>query len=221
MVFILDDDAQVRAALVNLCQSMDLPTQAFASADEFRNASRPDVPSCLILDVRFPGAEPSGLEFQRTLAATGMAIPIIFITGHGDVPMSVQAMKAGAVEFLIKPVREQDLLDAIKQALERDRQRRHDEEAQALIQDRYDLLTAREREIMHLATRGLVNKQIAAELDLSEVTVKLHRCHIMAKMQASSLVQLVRMSDQLAKASHNVRHGKAKHEPTLGVPSGT
>ena len=207
MVFILDDDAQVRAALVNLCQSMDLPTQAFASADEFRNASRPDVPSCLILDVRFPGAEPSGLEFQRTLAATGMAIPIIFITGH--------------VEFLIKPVREQDLLDAIKQALERDRQRRHDEEAQALIQDRYDLLTAREREIMHLATRGLVNKQIAAELDLSEVTVKLHRCHIMAKMQASSLVQLVRMSDQLAKASHNVRHGKAKHEPTLGVPSGT
>jgi FixJ family two-component response regulator len=198
MVYIVDDDVQMRSALVNLCHSLGLPAQAFASAHEFLNASRPEVPSCLVLDVRFPGAEPSGLEVQRTLAATGAALPIIFITGHGDVPMSVQAMKAGAVEFLIKPVREHDLLDAVKIALERDRQRRHDQEAEALIRGRYQLLTERECEIMHLVTRGLLNKQIAAELDLSEVTVKLHRGHVMEKMQANSVVDLVRMSDRLA-----------------------
>ncbi|MBX9843607.1 MAG: LuxR C-terminal-related transcriptional regulator [Xanthobacteraceae bacterium] len=207
MVFILDDDAQIRAALVNLCQSVDLPVLAFASAHEFLDASLPDVPSCLILDVRFPGAEPSGLEFQRTLAAAGTILPIIFITGHGDVPMSVQAMKAGAVEFLIKPVREQELLDAVQKALERDREQRRDREVQALIRSRYDSLTAREREIMHLVARGLLNKQIAAELGLSEVTVKAHRGHIMEKMHASSLAQLVRMSDQLALNTRGAGHG--------------
>jgi FixJ family two-component response regulator len=204
MVFIVDDDAQIRAALLNLCRSVGLHAQAFASAHEFQNASRPDVPSCLILDVRFPAAEPSGLEFQRMLATTGTALPTIFITGHGDVPMSVQAMKAGAVEFFIKPVREQDLLDAVKIALERDRQRRHDQEILASISARYQLLTEREHEIMRLVTRGHLNKQIAAELNLSEVTVKLHRSHIMGKMQASSLVDLVRMSDQLAAAPHSL-----------------
>jgi len=213
MVFIVDDDAQIRAALVNLCLSVDLPVQAFASAQEFMNASRPNVPSCLVLDVRFPGVEPSGLEFQRTLAVAGTAIPIIFITGHGDVRMSVQAMKAGAIEFLMKPVREQDLLDAVQQALEQDRQRRQDEESQASIRRRYDSLTAREREIMYLVTRGLLNKQIAAELDLSEVTVKLHRCHIMEKMQASSLCHLVRMSDQLATALHSAWQARGTAEP--------
>ncbi|MBX9823646.1 MAG: response regulator transcription factor [Xanthobacteraceae bacterium] len=207
MVFIVDDDAQVRAALVNLCRSVDLPVQAFASAHEFLNSSRPDVPSCLILDVRFPGAEPSGLEFQRTLGAAGTALPIIFITGHGDVPMSVQAMKAGAVEFLVKPVREQELLDAVQKALERDRKRRRDQEVQALIRGRYDSLSAREREIMRLVTRGLLNKQIAAQLGLSEVTVKAHRGHIMEKMHASSLAQLVRMSDQLALSPPGAGHG--------------
>ncbi|MEW6450482.1 MAG: response regulator [Pseudomonadota bacterium] len=202
MVFIVDDDAQLRAALMNLCKSVDLPVQAFASAHEFMNASRPDGPSCLILDVRFPGAEPSGLEFQRTLAAAGTALPIIFITGHGDVPMCVQAMKAGAVEFLVKPVREQELLDAVQKALERDRDRRREREVQALIRGRYESLTAREREIMRLVTYGRLNKQISAELGLSEVTVKAHRGHIMEKMHASSLAQLVRMSDQLALNSH-------------------
>jgi FixJ family two-component response regulator len=198
MVLIVDDDAQLRAALTNLCQSVGLPARAFSSGREFLDAKRPDVPSCLILDVRFPGAEPSGLEFQRILADAGTTLPIIFITGHGDVPMSVQAMKEGAVEFLMKPVREQDLLDAVRKALERDRRRRRNEQSQASLRRRFDSMTAREREVMYLVTRGLLNKQIAAELDLSEVTVKLHRAHVMEKMQANSLAQLVRMSDQLA-----------------------
>jgi FixJ family two-component response regulator len=201
MVFVVDDDAQIRAALTNLCSSVDLPVQAFPSAQEFLGANRPDVPSCLILDVRFPGAGPSGLEFQRMLTANHAALPIIFITGHGDVPMSVQAMKEGAVEFLTKPVREQDLLDAVRKALARDRQRRASEDALAALRRRFDSLTVREREIMHLVTRGLLNKQIAAELGLSEVTVKFHRGHIMEKMQASTLAHLVRMADQLAARS--------------------
>ena len=210
MVHIVDDDAQTRAALTNLCTSVNLPVQAYCSAQEFLTANRPDVPSCLILDVRFPGGEPSGLEFQRKLAATHMALPIIFITGHGDVPMSVQAMKEGAVEFLMKPVREQDLLDAVRKALERDRQRRQNDELQASLRRRFESLTAREREIMHLVTRGYLNKQIAADLDLSEVTVKLHRGHVMEKMQASSLAHLVRMSDQLAASSISSAAGDAK-----------
>lgn len=197
VVFVVDDDAQIRAALTNLCRSVNLSVQAFSSAQEFLGANRPDVPSCLILDVRFPGGGPSGLEFQRMLATNHTALPIIFITGHGDVPMSVQAMKEGAVEFLTKPVREQDLLDAVRKALERDRQRRASEEALAMLRGRFESLTAREREIMHLVTCGLLNKQIAAELSLSEVTVKFHRGHIMEKMQASTLAHLVRMADQL------------------------
>jgi FixJ family two-component response regulator len=212
MVFIVDDDAQLRAALLNLCNSMNLPAQAFASAQEFLNASRPDVPSCLILDVRFPGAEPSGLEFQRALAAANTTLPIIFITGHGDVRMSVQAMKAGAVEFLIKPVREQELLDAVQIALERDRERRRSQEVRDSLRSRYESLTTREREIMRLVTRGLLNKQVAAELALSEVTVKAHRGHIMEKMQASSLAELVRMSDQLALNSTGGDSAKSKNE---------
>jgi FixJ family two-component response regulator len=201
VVFVVDDDAQIRDALTNLCRSVNLPVRAFVSAQEFLDAKRPDVPSCLVLDVRFPGGGPSGLEFQRMLATNNIALPVIFITGHGDVPMSVQAMKEGAVEFLTKPVREQDLLDAVRKALERDRLRRHGEEARAALRRKFESLTAREREIMHLVTRGLLNKQIAAELGLSEVTVKLHRGHVMEKMQASTLAHLVRMSDQLAASS--------------------
>jgi FixJ family two-component response regulator len=197
VVFIIDDDPLVRSALTNLCASVNLPVQAFSSAQEFLSANRPDVPSCLILDVRFPGAGPSGLEFQRMLAANQTVLPIIFITGHGDVPMSVQAMKEGAIEFLTKPIREQDLLDAVRTALERDRQRRASAHALAILRGRFESLTMREREIMSLVTRGLLNKQIAAELGLSEVTIKLHRGHIMEKMQANTLTHLVRMSDQL------------------------
>ena len=182
MVFIIDDDAQIRSALMNLCGSVDLPVRAFASAQEFRDAERPDVPSCLILDVRFPGAEPSGLEFHRELGTNGSAPPVIFISGHGDVPMSVQAMKDGAVEFLVKPVREQDLLDAVRKALELDRQRRHDHELMDTLQQRFDSLSEREREVMDFVSRGLLNRQIAMELNLSEVTVKLHRAHVMEKM---------------------------------------
>ena len=198
VVYIIDDDAQIRDGLANLCESVDLQVRAFASTEEFLNANRPDVPSCLILDVRFPGSGASGLEFQDKLAENHTAIPIIFITGHGDVPMSVQAMKHGAVEFLIKPVREQDLLDAVRQAIARDRRRRQDGEIWAALRWRFDSLTTRERRIMYLVSRGLLNKQIAAELGLSEVTVKAHRGHVMEKMQAGSLAELVRMSDQLA-----------------------
>ena len=200
MVYIIDDDAQIRAALTNLCDSVDLPVRALGSAQEFRDAERPDVPSCLILDVRFPGAEPSGLEFQRELGESGAAPPVIFISGHGDVPMSVQAMKDGAVEFLVKPVREQDLLDAVRKALELDRQRRQDHELMETLQQRFDSLSEREREVMDFVSRGLLNRQIALELNLSEVTVKLHRAHVMEKMQARSLPHLVRMSDRLAAA---------------------
>jgi len=198
IVFIVDDDAEVRASLANLCRSVGLKVEAFGSTEEFMSSDRPAVPSCLVLDVRFPAAEPSGLEFQRRLSERNDRVPIIFITGHGDVPMSVQAMKYGAVEFLIKPVREQELLDAIKQAIERDRERRAQDADLSLLQARYNRLTGRERQIMRLVSGGLPNKQIAAQLGLSEVTVKVHRGHVMQKMEAKSLADLVRMTGQLA-----------------------
>ena len=167
MVFIIDDDALVRASLTNLCLSVDLKVNAFSSTDEFLRTHLPDVPACLVLDVRFPGSAPSGLDFQRKLAEANSPLPIIFITGHADVPMSVQAMKHGAVEFLTKPVREQELLDAIRQAIEQDRDRRERDAMSASLRKRFDSLTVREREIMRLVARGLVNKQIAAELGLA------------------------------------------------------
>jgi FixJ family two-component response regulator len=198
LVFIVDDDAQVRESLANLRRSVDLPVETYSSTSEFLRRERPGVPACLILDIRFPGSAPSGLDFQRELVRTNNLLPIIFITGHGDVPMTVQAMKQGAVEFLIKPVREQALLDAIRHAVERDRKRRHEEDQLASIRCRFESLTEREREIMALVTRGLLNKQVGAELGLSEVTVKVHRGNVMRKMQAASLADLVRMSDRLA-----------------------
>jgi len=197
IVFIIDDDAQVRSSLTNLCRSVELNVQSFSSTEEFLNTPRPNIPACLVLDVRFPRSAPSGLDFQRTLASLNDPLPIIFITGHGDVPMSVKAIKRGAVEFLTKPVREQELLDAVRMAIERDRDRRKQDLAVLSLRKRYDSLTAREREIMHLVTRGLLNKQVAAELNLSEVTVKVHRGRIMQKMEAKSLADLVRMSDQI------------------------
>jgi FixJ family two-component response regulator len=199
-VFIIDDDAQVRSSLVNLLRSVDLGVDAFASTDEFLRVDLPNVPSCLVLDVRFPGSAPSGLDFQRKLIEADIQLPVVFITGHGDVPMSVQAMKSGAIEFLLKPVREQELLDAVRMGIERDRERRKQKQAISSLRKRYDSLTAPEREIMHLVTRGLLNKQVAHELNLSEVTVKGHRARIMQKMEAKSLVELVRMSDQIGNA---------------------
>jgi FixJ family two-component response regulator len=204
IVFIIDDDALVRASLTNLCRSVDLDAQAFGSTDEFLRAQPPDVPACLVLDVRFPGSAPSGLDFQRQLVEANNPLPIIFVTGHGDVPMSVQAMKHGAVEFLLKPVREQALLDAIRQAIARDRQRRERNAVSMSLRNRYASLTAREREIMYFVTRGLLNKQISTEVGLSEVTVKVHRARAMQKMEARSVAELVRMVDQLSEPAAQI-----------------
>lgn len=197
LVFVVDDDVQVRDSLANLCGSVDLPVETFASTSEFLSKDRPDVPSCLVLDIRFPGSAPSGLDFQRELAGMSNPLPIIFITGHGDVPMAVQAIKQGAVEFLMKPVREQALLDAIRCAIAQDRKRREEQRHLASVRSRFRSLSEREREIMFLVARGLLNKQIAAELGVSEVTVKVHRGSAMRKMQAASLADLIRMSDRL------------------------
>jgi len=195
MVFVVDDDAGTRESLKNLVRSVGLRVEVFASAQEFLCSTRPDVPCCLVLDVRLPGL--SGLDLQKRMFDVELEIPIVFISGHGDIPMSVQAMKAGAVEFLTKPFRDQELLDAIQQALERDRNTREQRAEIAELRSRYRLLTPREREVMALVVTGLLNKQTAGELGTSEASVKVHRQHVMEKMRAGSLAALVRMADRV------------------------
>lgn len=195
IVYVIDDDPSMRNAIEDLLQSVGLGIRVFPSAQEFLKAARPDAPGCIVLDVRLPGQ--SGLDFQRQIAGTAMELPIVFITGHGDVAMSVRAMKSGAVEFLTKPFRDQELIDAIHAALERDRARRADAGAIADLRARFDALTPREREVLLHVVSGRLNKQIAASLELSEATVKMHRGQIMRKMHAGSLPELVRMADRL------------------------
>ena len=195
VVFVVDDDPSVRRAIKRLVESVGLQVELFASPQEFLQAWRRDVPGCLVLDIRLPGK--SGLDFQRELAEANISIPIIFITAHGDIPMTVRAMKSGAVEFLTKPFRDQDLLDAIQLALERDSARRKQESEMATLRERYESLTPREREILPLVVSGLLNKQIAANLGTSEATVKVHRSQLMRKMGADSLADLVRMAEKL------------------------
>lgn len=195
IVYVIDDDPAIRASLQSLFASVGYAVQAFASADEFTAAPRLEVPACLVLDVRLKGR--SGLEFQRDLARHDDDLPIIFISGHGDVPMSVAAMKAGAVEFLLKPFRDQDLLDAVNEGIERSRRQRDAAQAVCAMRERYQTLSARERQVMELIASGLMNKQVAEQLALSEVTVKVHRAQIMQKMQARTLADLVRIADRL------------------------
>jgi len=195
IVFVVDDDSSIREAIESLVKLAGLRVESFGSAQEFLRAERPDLPGCVVLDVELPGL--SGLDLQRELATHGIKLPIIFITGYGDIPMSVRAMKAGALEFLTKPFRDQDLLDAIQQALERDRAaRRHSREI-AELRERFDALTSREREVMSLVVTGWLNKQIGFELGISEITVKIHRGRAMNKMGAQSLAELVRMTERL------------------------
>jgi FixJ family two-component response regulator len=194
-VFVIDDDAGMRASLQTLFRSVGLRVSAFGSTEEFLASRMPDAPTCLVLDVRLPGG--SGLDFQAKLASSNIQTPIIFITGHGDIPMTVRAMKAGAVEFLPKPFRDQDLLDAVQIGLDRDRARRESDKAAAGLVSAYQTLSAREQQVMALVTSGLMNKQIAADIGVSEVTVKVHRGNVMHKMGAKSLAELVRMADML------------------------
>jgi FixJ family two-component response regulator len=204
IVFVVDDDGSMRDALKSLLGSVGLRVETFGSAPGFLQSKLPDVPSCLVLDIRLPGV--SGLDFQDELAKADIHTPIIFMTGHGDIPMSVKAMKAGALDFLTKPFRDQDMLDAVTKAIERDRTRREDEQAVSGLRHLFESLTPREREVIALVTAGLMNKQIAAELGVSEVTVKIHRGHVMRKMGARSLADLVRMADVL-----ELRRDKPQH----------
>jgi FixJ family two-component response regulator len=198
LVFIVDDDDSMRQALARLFYSVKLQVEVFASAQEFLKSERPDVPSCLVLDVRLPGL--SGLEFQAELAKENIRIPIVFISGHGDIPMSVRAMKAGAMDFLVKPFRDQDLLDAVAAAIHRDQSRRERENEISDLRRHFESLTPRERDIMALVAGGLMSKQIAAKFDLSEITVKVHRSHLMKKMGARTVAELVRMAEALGVA---------------------
>ena len=195
IVFVIDDDASMRRALANLFQSVGLRVEVFGSAPEMLQSKLPDVASCLVLDIRLPGL--SGLDFQAELAKANIHIPIIFMTGHGDIPMTVRAMKGGAVDFLTKPFRDQDMLDAVVMAIERDRKRREVEKVVVNLQTLFETLTSREREVLALVATGLMNKQVAAELGLAEITVKIHRGHIMKKMGARSLADLVRKAEML------------------------
>ena len=195
IVFVIDDDAAMRETLGSLFRSVGLRVELFGSAREFAEFRMPDIASCLVLDIRLPGV--SGLEFQTELAAKDIRIPIIFMTGHGDIPMSVKAMKAGAIDFLTKPFREQDILDAVIRSLERDQERRDSEKGVAELRSRFASLTSREREVIALVVDGLMNKQIAAKLGVTEITVKVHRGHMMRKMQARSVIHLVAMADRL------------------------
>jgi RNA polymerase sigma factor (sigma-70 family) len=207
MVYVVDDDPSVRRAIKRLIESIGVQVELFGSAQEFRSAdSRPDLPSCLVVDIRLPGM--SGLDFQQELAKACIHIPIIFITAHGDVPMTVRAMKAGAVEFLTKPFRDQDLLDAIRLGLERDQARRQQEAEIAVLKERFESLTQREREVITLVVAGKLNKQIAAEIGITENTVKVHRSRAMEKMQAQSLADLVRMVERLQIPAHTIQRSK-------------
>jgi RNA polymerase sigma factor (sigma-70 family) len=199
VVFVVDDDRSVRSSLKFLISSVGLEVESFDSADSFLKRKLPDVPSCLVLDVRLPGL--SGLDFQRELAARNIRTPIVFITGHGDIPMTVKAMKAGAIEFLAKPFRDQDLLDAVRIALERDRARREQEKEVADLQQRFNSLSPREQEVISMVASGMLNKQIAGQLGVAENTVKVHRSRAMEKMQAQSFAELVRMTDKLKSPS--------------------
>jgi FixJ family two-component response regulator len=206
VVYIVDDDQSLRTALEDLLESVGLPAKSFASTQEFLRNQRLDTPSCLVLDIRMPGM--SGLDFQREMAKWNIRIPIIFITAHGDIPMSVQAMKAGAVEFLTKPFRDQDLLDAIRLGIERDRVQRQDATIIADLRQRFADLTEGERQVLALVVSGLLNKQIAAHLGVSEITVKVRRGHIMRKMHARSLAELVRMADRLGIATEKMDYDR-------------
>lgn len=202
VVFIVDDDAAIRETLSSLFRSVKLGVELFSSAHQFLQRKRPDVASCLVLDIRLPGI--SGLDFQAELAKADIRIPIVFMTGHGDIPMSVKAMKAGALDFLAKPFRDQDMLDAVTRALERDQKRRDSEKEVSELRLRFESLTSREREVTSRVVAGLMNKQIAAELGVTEITVKVHRGHMMRKMRARSLIDLIRMADLLG-----IRHANS------------